>query len=153
MEKVRTDRKALPPPALQDALRLVARAEQFSSGLSLKLQRKGYSRADIRSAVDALVESGMVDDMRYARLWTASRVKRRADSPRELFCALCGKGISRGTAAAALKETLTTDVQLALLRRFAKKKGPGFEENDEAARKRLCFEGFSAEVLDCFFDE
>jgi SOS response regulatory protein OraA/RecX len=153
MERVRTDRKASPPPALQDALRLVARAEQFSSGLSLKLQKKGYVRAEIRSAVDALVKSGMVDDMRYACLWIASRIKRRADSPREFLYALRGKGISRGTAVAALKEALTTDIELALLRRFAEKKGPGFEANDEAARKRLSFEGFSAEVLDCFFDE
>jgi regulatory protein len=138
---------------LKDALRLVARAEQSSSGLSLKLQKKGYSRAEIRFAIDALVEAGMLDDLRYARLWAASRIKRKSDSPRELLYALCCKGISRGTAVAALKETLSTDVQLALLRRFVEKNGLGESASDGALRKRLCFDGFSAEVLDSFFDE
>ncbi|MDR0683873.1 MAG: recombination regulator RecX [Spirochaetaceae bacterium] len=153
MERACIDGEASPPPVLKDALRLVARAEQFSSGLSLKLQRKGYSRAEIRFAVDALGEAGMLDDLRYARLWLASRVKRKADSPRELLYALCGKGISRDTAVTALKETLTTDAQLALLRRFVEKNGPGEPANDKAVRKRLSFDGFSAEVLDSFFDE
>lgn len=153
MEKTCTDSKSPPPPALKDALRLVARAEQCSSGLSLKLQKKGYSRVEVCSAIDALVKTGMLDDLRYARLWVASRIKRKADSPRELLYALRGKGISRDTAVTALKETLTADVQLELLRRFVEKNGLNESADDEAGRKRLCFDGFSAEVLDSFFDE
>ncbi|MDR3356361.1 MAG: recombination regulator RecX [Spirochaetaceae bacterium] len=153
MEGFCTDGQAGPPPALRDALRLVARAEQFSLGLSLKLQKKGYSRDEIRSAVDTLVKTGMLDDQRYARLWVTSRIKRRADSPRELLCSLRGKGIGHGAAVAALKEALSAEVQLALLRRFAKKKGICDTVNGSAAREKLCFDGFSAEALDRFFDE
>ncbi|MDR2343213.1 MAG: recombination regulator RecX [Spirochaetaceae bacterium] len=153
MEGLCTDGQAAMPPALRAALRLVARAEQFTSGLSLKLQKKGYSRDEVRFAVDTLADAGMLDDLRYARLWIASRVKRRADSPRELLYALRVKGISRSTAVTALKETLNTDIELALVRRFVKKKGLCAGANDGAVRKKLCSDGFSPETLDSFFDE
>ncbi|MDR2795227.1 MAG: recombination regulator RecX [Spirochaetaceae bacterium] len=153
MKGICTDGQAATPPALRDALRLVARAEQFTSGLSLKLQKKGYSRVEIRFAVDTLVNAGMLDDTRYARLWISSRVKRGADSPRRLLATLCGKGIDRRTVATALKEVVNADVEIALLRRFAEKKRARAQANDGFAREALYFEGFSAEVLDCFFDE
>ncbi|MDR2659125.1 MAG: recombination regulator RecX [Spirochaetaceae bacterium] len=141
--------------ALRDALRLVARAEQCVAGLSLKLQKKGYDRAVVKVVTASLAESGMLDDARYARLWLGSRVKHRPDTPRELISALRAKGISRYTAARALKEVLSAsgeNLELALLRRFTAKKGLG-GLTEARLREKLRFEGFSSEVLDCLFDE
>ncbi|MDR1362984.1 MAG: RecX family transcriptional regulator [Spirochaetaceae bacterium] len=145
--------------ALQDALHLVARAEQFSAGLLLKLQKKGHSKTDSTAAVEKLTEIGMLDDNRYARLWLEARMKRRSESPRELSRALCGKGIRRSIAAAALKSILSDEdeepvpsCELALLRRFMAKNGLN-ELTSVNLRERLRFEGFTPEILDYLVDE
>jgi regulatory protein len=147
------------PDVLQYALRLVARAEQCGAGLLLKLQKKGYSRADAEAAIDELTAAGMLDDARYARFWLGSRIKHRTDSPRELLAALCRKGIKRAAASAALKEVLlekrddpTVSHELALLYRFIAKNGLG-ELTASNLREKLRFEGFSPDVLDCLVDE
>lgn len=145
------------PDAFQYALRLVARAEQFRAGLSLKLQKKGYSKTDISKAAEKLSVMGMLDDSRYARLWLASRMKRGSASPRELLAVLCSKGISHATASAALKWLFSdsgeepSNSEITLLRRYIAKKREGLSVVD--LRKRLRFEGFSFEVLDCLVDE
>jgi SOS response regulatory protein OraA/RecX len=141
------------PAAVRDAFRLAARAEQFSAGLSLKLQKKGYGGADIKSAVDYLSKAGMLDDLRYACLWIEGRIKRRTDSPRQLLINLCGKGLDRATAAAAIKKTLDADTELALLRNFLTKNGRDGQTAGGPSRERLRFEGFSAEALDVLDDE
>jgi regulatory protein len=144
--------------AREYALGLIARAEQHAAGLSLKLQKKGYCKAEIRSVVEALSEEGMLDDIRYARLWIESRIKRKSPSPRELISALCGKGINRNTADAALKgvfdggeETYTGE--LSLLKRFAEKNGLSADSYDGSLRQKFRNEGFSTEVLERYFDE
>ncbi|MDR2802902.1 MAG: recombination regulator RecX [Treponema sp.] len=146
-------------PAMLYALRLVARAEQFSAGLSLKLQKKGYSKADIKAVAGALAETGMLDDKRYSRLWIESRIKHRADSPRELLSSLRRKGIDRRAATAALEEVFagsdesSAGVELSLLRRFITKSGLDGGDSCGNLREKLRFEGFSAEVLEYLYDE
>jgi SOS response regulatory protein OraA/RecX len=146
------------PDVLHYALHLVARAEQFSAGLLLKLQKKGYSRAEAETAIGELTATGMLDDARYARLWLDLRIKHRSASPRELLSTICGKGIKRGIASAALKEALdkrddpAESHELALLYRFiAKNRLGGLTAAN--LREKLRFEGFSPEVLDCLADD
>jgi SOS response regulatory protein OraA/RecX len=134
--------------AIQDAFRLAARAEQFSAGLSLKLQKKGHGRADIKAAVDSLVVAGMLDDQRYACLWLEGRIKRRADSPRRLLASLCGKGFDRAAATQALKKTLDADTEITLLQNFLAKTVRDGQTSGGLSRERLRFEGFSADALD-----
>jgi regulatory protein len=143
---------------MEYALALVARAEQYAAGLSLKLQKKGYGKAEVRSVIEALSEQGMLDDTRYARLWIEVRVKRKAESPRDLIYTLCGKGINRNTAVAALKDVFgggeeTSTGELSLLKRFAEKNGLTHESYDGSLRQKFRSEGFSAEVLERYFDE
>jgi SOS response regulatory protein OraA/RecX len=146
------------PDVLRYALHLAARAEQFSAGLLLKLQKKGYSRADSEKAIGELTVTGLLDDARYARLWLGLRIKHRSASPRELLSAICGKGIKREIASAALKEALggrddpDRSHELALLHRFVVKNGLG-ELTIANLREKLRFERFSPEVLDCLVDE
>ncbi|MDR0663093.1 MAG: recombination regulator RecX [Spirochaetaceae bacterium] len=144
--------------AMEYASGLIARAEQYSAGLALKLQKKGYGKAEIHAVVEALSETGMLDDMRYSRLWLESRIKRKAASPRELIYALCGKGINRSTAAAALKDALTggeeiSACEMSLLKRFSEKNGYDGESYDGGLRQKFRHEGFSADVLERYFDE
>jgi SOS response regulatory protein OraA/RecX len=145
--------------ALQHAFRLVARAEQYSAGLSLKLQKKGYGKTEIKSVLKTLSETGMLDDSRYARFWTESRIKYKAFSPRQIMLALLGKGINRDIAGGALKNALggvngqpSVD-ELSLLRRFTAKYGLSAAADGCNLRGKLRREGFSAEVLERYFDE
>jgi regulatory protein len=134
---------------LQDALRLVGRAEQCGAGLALKLQKRGHGSSVIKETLSSLTLSGMVDDERFARLWLESRLKRKSDSPRELGASLRKKGIDGRTASRVLKDILDEETEYELVRRFIGKQG-GFSggESVHILRKRLRFEGFSAETLD-----
>jgi SOS response regulatory protein OraA/RecX len=144
--------------AMDYASGLIARAEQYAAGLSLKLRKKGYGKAEISATIDALSETGMLDDMRYARLWIELRIKRKSPSPRELISALCGKGIKRNTALAALKDVcgggeVSYDAELSLLKRFSEKCEYAAEPYGGSLRQKFRNEGFSAEVLERYFDE
>lgn len=106
----------------------------------------------MNSALDTLAEAGILDDSRYARLWIEGRIKHKAVSPRQLLASLYGKGICRAVATAALKETLDSDSELALLRNFMAKSSPEGRGCGNS-RERLRFEGFSAEVLERLDDD
>ena len=149
--------------AEQAALRLIARAEQNLAGLSRKLERRGHGQDCVRTVVSRLAELELLDDRRFARLWTESRLG-RAKSPRRLLSGLCVRGIDRDDAEAALNAVLDAETETALLGRFAAKQGrrgaalrfrfSGSEA--ENARRFLKFtlksEGFSAAAIERFFE-
>ena len=151
--------------AEQAALRLIARAEQSVLGLSRKLERRGHGPDCVRAVVSRLAELELLDDRRFARLWAESRLG-RAKSPRRLLSGLCGKGIDREDAEAALKAVLDPETEAALLGRFAEKqrrlrRGAALRfrssgSETENARRSLKFtlksEGFSASAVERFFD-
>jgi len=147
--------------AEKTALHLIARAEQNTAGISLKLTKRGYDSACIQTVIARLCEAGLLDDRRYARLWLGSRINQRAASPRRLFAALCSRGIDHDDAEAALKETLDDETELRLLERYAHKlqfrqKGDDDDDSPAAARRALRYtlksEGFSSAAIECFFD-
>jgi regulatory protein len=146
--------------AEKTALHLIARAEQNTVGISLKLTKRGHDSACIQTVIARLCEAGLLDDRRYARLWLGTRINQRAASPRRLFAALCSRGIDHDDAEAALKEILDDETEQLLLERYARKlqfKRKGGEDDDSAAARRslrytLKSEGFSSTAIQCFFD-
>ncbi|MDR3020772.1 MAG: recombination regulator RecX [Treponema sp.] len=134
------------------ALRLIARAEQCTQGLSRKLAKRGFETECVNTVISRLLEQNLIDDKRYARLWLQSRL-RFARSPLRLLSSLCGKGIERSDAENALKAVLNEETELAMLSRFAKKRQRKARDNDQSARAlkyRLKSEGFSAEAIERF---
>jgi len=107
--------------AEKTALRLIARAEQSSAGLSRKLEKRGHDRSCVQRVLFRLQELMLVDDRRFVRLWLESRISRRGDSPRRLLASLCSRGIDRDLAEAGLKAALDAGTELELLRRYVKK--------------------------------
>lgn len=103
--------------AEKKALELCARAEQSSQGLLNKLLAKGFSRKAARAAVGKLMESGIVDDARYACAWARSRAERRAAGPALLAAELRSRGQGEDIVRAALQSVDFDDV----LARAAKK--------------------------------
>ena len=131
------------------ALKLIARAEQTCLGLSRKLEKRGHKAACIRAVISRLTGLGLVNDRRFARLWLESRL-RLTRSPRRLLSALCGRGIDRDDAGAALKTVLDEETEFALLSRFAKKHS---KKNEGRSMKyMLRNEGFSRQAIQKYLD-
>ena len=136
------------------ALRLIARAEQCTAGLIRKLKRRGYEEICINTVISRLSELNLVSDSRYAQLWLQSRL-RFTRSPKQLFSSLCGKGIDRDDAEAALKTVLDEKNEQALLSRFVKKhlrKTRDRNEDGMSLKHILKSEGFSLKIIDQFLE-
>ncbi len=143
--------------AEKTALRLIARAEQCGPNLMRKLEKRKFTAACAGAVISRLYELKLVDDRRFARLWLESRL-RLARSPRRLLSSLCGHGIDRDDAEAALKAVLNEEeTELALLKRFVKKHsrkvGREGEDGERSLKYLLKSEGFSPQAITRFLDE
>jgi len=143
------------PRAEKAALRLIARAEQCSAGLTRKLEKRKFDAACVNAVISRLLELKLLDDSRFARLWLESHI-RHARSPRRLLSALCGRGIDHDDAEAALKNVLDEDTETAMLSRFvkkhAKKSGGGGEDVTRSLKYLLRSEGFSSSAIQKFLE-
>jgi len=132
------------------ALRLIARAEQCTAGLSRKLEKRGHERASVNAVISRLTSLRLLDDSRYAELWLESRL-RLARSPRRLLISLCARGIDRGDAEAALKKVLNEEAEISMITRYAKKyakkAGGKGEDVTRSVKHFLKGEGFSQAAI------
>ncbi|MDR2942048.1 MAG: recombination regulator RecX [Treponema sp.] len=139
------------------ALRLIARAEQCTHGLVRKLEKRGYDTSCVNTVISELSEQDLLDDRRFAQLWLESRM-RLTRSPQRLLASLCGRGVDRKDAEAALKTVFDEETELSLLKRFVKKnrqktrRGKG-EDTVRSLKYLLSNEGFSPQAIRRFFDE
>ena len=137
------------------ALRLIARAEQCSLGLTRKLEKRKFSADCVSAVISRLLELKLVDDSRFSRLWLESRL-RLARSPRRLLVSLCGRGIDRDDAEAAIRTILDEETEFAILTRFVKKysrKSVRKEEKNAVSLKHLLKnEGFSQQAIIRFLE-
>ena len=142
--------------AEEAALRLIARAEQNSFALMVKLERKGFDTAVIRAVISGLSERGLLDDGRYAELWLRSRLVTKVQGPKSLLFSLRKRGIDRHSAKRALEKVLDPDAEYALLLRNIEKlqkTPPSKLKKAPPLRTRLKCEGFSAESLEKYFSD
>jgi len=131
------------------ALRLIARAEQCTSGLARKLEKRGYERTCVNAVISRLSSLRLLDDSRYACLWLESRL-RFARSPRRLLISLCAHGIDRGDAQAAMKKVLDEEAENSMIARFVKtyeRKEGGGENAARSLKHLLKSEGFSQAAI------
>ena len=132
------------------ALRLIARAEQCTFGLERKLERRGYKPACISAAISRLLQLGLVDDKRFARLWLESKLH-IAQSPRRLLISLCTRGISHSDAQTAIKAVLDEERELVILRRFAEKQKKRGKDTRQL-KYLLKSEGFSTAAIHSYLE-
>jgi regulatory protein len=132
------------------ALRLIARAEQCTAGLTRKLETRGFDPVIVGEVIIRLCEQGLINDKRFAQLWLESRL-RLTRTPRRLLISLRGRGIDRRDAEEAIKTVFDEEAELALLTRFAEK------HSKKAGKLPLKFilrnEGFSPQIIKRYFDE
>ncbi|MDR0390166.1 MAG: recombination regulator RecX [Spirochaetaceae bacterium] len=142
------------------ALRLIARAEQCSLGLSGKLEKRGHDPSCIKEVMVRLHDLGIVDDRRFAERWLGARLSRSADTPLGLKAKLCRRGIAPRTAAGAIKACLVAETEKKLLERYIQKKiRPRAFEGLNPAQIQFKISGmlhqggFSPAVLAWYFSE
>ena len=135
------------------ALRLIARAEQNSLGLTAKLGRRGYDRAVVNAVISGLQNRNLLNDRRYAEHWIRSRLASgNAKSPRWMRASLGKRGIDRNSSAGALDEVLDPETEYTLLLKYIEKGRIGKKEKADLFKSKLKFEGFSSAVLSRYFD-
>jgi regulatory protein len=136
-------------------LRLIARAEQTETGLFIKLQHRGHSSASAAVVVSRFASLGFINDERYAELWVRARLVRKGGkvpTPRRLLASLKNRGIDSSAAGKALKNSLDTETEFALLRRYIEKSAPK-EIHGFSLRNFLKFEGFSSDVISLYLED
>jgi regulatory protein len=141
------------------ALRLTARAEQHSSGISRKLEQRGHTAPCVRAVAAWLSAANIINDSRYASRWIQARLSRSSGAtPRSLSESLRRRGLGRETVRAALAAALEGEAEADLLRAYLEKnrRRPSlrFRSAGEGRLKQaLRGEGFSPELLDRFREE
>lgn len=80
--------------AKSDALRLLSFMPRSSDELRKRLKQKKYAPAVIEEAVEALTRQGLLDDVKFAKLFAESRVYSRPTGKRQLAFDLKRKGLS-----------------------------------------------------------
>jgi regulatory protein len=92
--------------AYQQALRFIAYRMRSSKEVERYLLLKGTSQETLSQVLGRLNRSGLVDDSRFAQLWTENRSELRPRSRRSISSELHLKGISEDVIAETLSEML-----------------------------------------------
>ena len=133
------------------ALRLIARAEQSSFGLKVKLERKGFDASVARMVISRLLDRKLLDENRFAELWIRSRLGGKAPTPLWFLVSLGKRGIDRDVSKKAIRCVLDDETEYTLLLNYLTKMDI-FQEAPGIIKMRLKHEGFSADVINRFFD-
>jgi len=140
-------RTSSPPavPAIDAGLRLLAARGHSCQELRRKLGRRGYSEADVDTAVERLIELGYLDD----RVFAEGHVRRRSASlgPLALSAELAARGVDRAAADAAMAG-LSPDAQLAAATRLVERLSgrrpvAGYRELLDSVGPKIVRRGFS----------
>jgi len=136
------------------ALKLIARAEQNSFGLTAKLERRHFDALVAKTVVSRLLARNLLDDVRYAELWIRSRLaSRKAPSPQWLLVALGRRGIDRNSSLKALNNVFDPQTEYEFLLKYLEKTRFPQSKRAFSLRAQLKYEGFSSEVIDRYFSD
>jgi len=133
--------------AERSALQLITLSEQSCAGLNLKLQKKGVDSQVRAFVLSRLLENGLLDDERFASLWLASRIRRRAEGRVRLVAGLRKRGISGSVADRVVSREFGFDTEASLVRRFLSAAGVDHGPLDAKIRQALHEAGFSGAAV------
>jgi regulatory protein len=85
----------MPADAFERALEALSHRERTSGELVEWLQARGYSPADVESAIERLIETGAVDDERFAQRFAEDKRELSGWGPDRIREALAQRGLER----------------------------------------------------------
>lgn len=86
------------------AVRLIAQRPHSEHELEIRLERQGMQSTDIQAVLQRLRDSGLADDLAFARAWIENRMAFRPRGARALRSELRRKGVGSRVIERALKE-------------------------------------------------
>lgn len=133
--------------AFERALEALARREHTSGEMTEWLAERGFELAAVDTAVSRLIESGAIDDERFAAAFAADKRELRGWGPDRIREALAARGVERALIDAALA---VDDHQAQLERAIGLLEQRGETAGDERSRARavayLARRGYDSEV-------
>lgn len=134
-----------------DALRLLSFRPRSVAELRQRLKMKRYPAAAIDGVIETLTRQGLLDDEKFATLFTESRLYTKPSGRRQIELDLKRKGVSNELISAALGELKDYDEKAAacelVTRRFEKMSGLSDEKKKTRVFGFLKRRGFDNEVI------
>jgi regulatory protein len=127
------------------ALRLLAQRSYTAKGLREKLLKKEFPPEEADSALTRFMESGLIDDRKFAQNFARARLTGTSASPRRVRQLLVQKGIASSIAdeaIAAIVEDEQIDID-AVLERVARRKLDSLKDEEPIKVRQKLF-GFLA---------
>ena len=121
--------------AKQKALSLLNYMDRTESQLRQKLQEKSFHEQAIDAAIEYVKSFGYINDVSYAERYILNR--RTAKSKREIYAALCQKGICREDIERAMDSCYEAEDEFAAICRLCEKKHFVAEDATDVEKKRM----------------
>ena len=121
--------------AKQKALSLLNYMDRTESQLRQKLKEKSFDEQAIDEAVEYIKSFGYINDVSYAERYILNR--QTSKSKREIYAALCQKGICREDIERAMDSCYETEDEFAAICRLCEKKHFVAEEATDVEKKRM----------------
>ncbi len=135
--------------ALSTALKILSRRQRSVMELGERLKKKGFGDDETGPVIDYLLDTGLLDDQKFAGDLAASRAKYKNWGPVKIAAELELKGISRESIEAALLPLKDTPVAEAALGKWIKRNRAGTpldKKTRERAFRFLKGRGFTTEA-------
>jgi regulatory protein len=130
--------------ARERSLRLLTQREHSRAELAVRLRDDGYPPSAVEDTLQALVRSGLVDDVRFADAWAHSRA-RQGYGRRRIATELAQRGVSEDVASAAL-DAACSDDEVRRARALLRGAVPHDRKQRDRALRRLLARGFEFPV-------
>ncbi len=121
--------------AKRKALSLLTDMDRTEQQLRTKLKAKSYSDDVVEEAIDYVKSFGYVNDGNYAERFILS--KQRSKSRREIYAALCERGVERDIVLKALDECYEEYDEVDTIRLLAAKKNYSNEDSSDVEKRKI----------------
>ncbi len=136
------------------ALKLIARAEQSSGGLAVKLKKRGFSDVVVSTVLERLQRLNFINDYRFAEHWLHEQIHINPSGPRYLIGKLQKRGIPIQIAHTVVFQIIVADTEEQLLQKYVEKKIKSCDSmNDSKLISLLHKAGFSTQSINNYRKE
>lgn len=143
--------------AKSDALRLLSFSARSAEELRARLKRKKYADALIGRVIETFQKQGLIDDVKFAKLFAESRVYNRPTGKRQLEMDLKKKGLTSDLVHQTIADLKDYD-EKGMVRELARKRLKGMAGVSKEKKKTRLFgflkrRGFGSEAIFSVMDE
>ena len=142
------------PDSLAAALKYLSYRDRTVKEVRKKLKTMGYATADITRSVDYLIETGLLDDERFASTLAGSRLRNKNWGPARIASDLLSKGVSAEITRKTLSrfdEGVKKEAALRALEKWSRRNRASRRRSEKAdmlkAARHLKARGFSPPLI------